>query len=35
MVEFEAVGLIPMSLITWELTGEAPARLGVPVAKKR
>ena len=25
MDEFEATGLIPMSLITWELTGEMPA----------
>jgi hypothetical protein len=35
MDEFEAVGLIPMSLITWELTGDAPGSLGVPTAKKR
>ena len=27
MEEFEAAGLIPMSLITWELTGERPAFL--------
>ena len=24
MDEFEAAGLIPMSLITWELTGQPP-----------
>jgi hypothetical protein len=35
MDEFEAIGLIPMSLITWELTGEAPGSLGVPTARKR
>jgi len=35
MDEFEAVGLIPMSLITWELTGEAPGSLAIPVARKR
>jgi hypothetical protein len=25
MDEFEATGMIPVSLITWELTGEVPA----------
>ena len=29
MDELDACGLIPMSLITWELTGEAPARVGI------
>jgi len=29
MDELDACGLIPMSLIAWELTGEAPARVGI------
>jgi len=28
MDELDACGLIPMSLIAWELTGERPATLG-------
>jgi hypothetical protein len=32
--ELDACGLIPMSLITWELTGEAPAGLGISAARR-
>ena len=35
MDELDACGLIPMSLITWELTGEKPAFLGGAGAESR
>ena len=34
MDELDACGLIPMSLIAWELTGEAPAGLGIPAPRR-
>jgi hypothetical protein len=35
MDELDASGLIPMSMITWELTGEAPAGLGIPAVRQQ
>jgi hypothetical protein len=35
MDELEGSGLIPMSMITWELTGEAPAGLGISAARQQ
>ena len=35
MDELEGSGLIPMSMITWELTGEAPAGLGIPGVRQQ
>jgi hypothetical protein len=34
MDELDACGLIPMSMITWELTGEAPEGLGIPAGRR-
>ena len=34
MDELDACGLIPMSLIAWEMTGEKPAGLGVPADRR-
>jgi uncharacterized protein (DUF885 family) len=34
MDELDACGLIPMSMIAWELTGEAPDGLGIPADRR-
>jgi hypothetical protein len=34
MDELDACGLIPMSMIAWELTGDAPAGLGIPADRR-
>ena len=34
MDELDACGLIPMSMIAWELTGEAPEGLGIPAGRR-
>jgi hypothetical protein len=35
MDEFDAAGLIPASLVEWELTGVRPAHLEAPAAPAR
>ncbi len=35
MDELDASGLIPMSLVSWELAGDVPGRLGLPMAKNQ
>ena len=35
MDELDACGLIPMSLIAWEMTGEPPAGLGIPGLRRQ
>jgi len=34
MDELDACGLVPMSMIAWELTGEAPDGLGIPASRR-